>query len=122
MCTDLMERALDGLTAWHHGDIHALADMLDPSVELLAAEPGPWDCHGKEAVLALLTERSAAAETAGDLELVQLGDDRLLVTGQPTPGEGTAPGRSVTVVTFSGGLVVRMQQFRSVADAHAASG
>jgi hypothetical protein len=34
----------EGLRAWTDGDLDALEAVLDPQVNLLWAEPGPWDC------------------------------------------------------------------------------
>ena len=51
---DVTETVLSGLRAWQAGDLGALADVLDPGVELLWYEAGDLDCHGKESVLAFL--------------------------------------------------------------------
>ena len=121
MSTELMELARGGLVAWQRGDLSALAEMLDPDVELLWWEPGQWDCRGKDAVVKLLSERSAAGETDGNIDLVDAGGDRLVVSRIPTPSNGAATGRPSTLVTFNKGLVVRMRQFRSLDEALAAS-
>jgi ketosteroid isomerase-like protein len=110
---ELMDRARAGLAAWQRGDLSALAEMLDPAVQLLWWEPGEWDCDGRDAVLALLIEISARGQSGGDVEFFEQADDRLIVSVAPTDRDTSAE-RHATLVTFAGGRVTRMQQYRTL--------
>jgi protein-S-isoprenylcysteine O-methyltransferase Ste14 len=58
MDSELLDGARAALAGWQRGDLTALEPLLDPCVELLWWQPGDWDCHGREAVLALLRDRT----------------------------------------------------------------
>jgi ketosteroid isomerase-like protein len=114
MDMELLERARAALANWQHGDLAALEPLLDPEVELLWWEPGDWDCHGREAVLALLRERTRRGAGRAEIELIEAGDDVLVVSRKRTVRDGPQAGtRPATVVTFRDGKVVSMRQFRS---------
>jgi ketosteroid isomerase-like protein len=121
MSQALMEQGRAGLLAWQRGDLSGLAELLDPDVELLWWEPGPWDCRGKAAVLSLLRQRLAGGQTQAGIELYDSGPDTIVVSREPTADESAQAGRPATLVTFAHGRVVRMQQYRTVQDAVAAS-
>ncbi len=115
--TDQMERARRGLAAWQRGDVDALADLLDPDVELLWWTPGDWDCHGKDQVVALLTERLNAEDPA-EVEIEDIDGSTVLVERRYTVLDGPEAGfRPATVVRFRKGRVIQMQQYRSRQDA-----
>lgn len=119
--TELMDQARQGLAAWASGDLTALADLLDPDVELLWWTPGAWDCAGKNEVLALLSER-IDEDSPADVDLTEItsetdGPALLVERRQVVPSGPEAGLRPATLVTFRDGLVVRMQQYRSRADA-----
>jgi ketosteroid isomerase-like protein len=114
---DQMARARRGLAAWRRGDVAALADILDPNVELLWWTPGDWDCHGKDQVVALLTER-LDAEPPAEVDIEEIDDSTVLVERRHTVLDGPEAGfRPATVVRFENGRVVRMKQYRSHQDA-----
>jgi ketosteroid isomerase-like protein len=114
---DQMEQARRGLAAWQRGDVPALADLLDPDVELLWWTPGNWDCHGKAQVVALLTER-ASAEPPAEVEIVDIDESTVLVERRhPVPDGPEAGFRPATMVRFREGRIVHMQQYRSRQDA-----
>ena len=50
-----MSRNLDLLQAAYQragrDGVDAVVDLLDPQVEWIAAQPGPWDCHDREQVV-----------------------------------------------------------------------
>jgi ketosteroid isomerase-like protein len=118
---DQMEAASRGLAAWQRGDVAALADLLDPDVELLWWTPGSWDCHGKARVIALLTER-VNSEPPAEVDIVDIDESTVLVERRHTVPEGPEAGfRPATMVRFREGRVVRMQQYRSRQDALADS-
>ncbi len=114
--SDPMQQAIEGLEAWQHGDVDAIAGLLAPDVELLWWKPGTWDCHGKDQVLALLRDRSP--EDTGGASIQRVRDDVVVVSRDTMKLEGPAAGYSpATVVRFAGGKVVLMRQFRSLKEA-----
>jgi ketosteroid isomerase-like protein len=114
---DQMDRARLGLVAWQRGDMATLADILDPDVELLWWVPGDWDCHGKDQVVALLTER-LHGEPPAEVNIEEIDDSTVLVERRHTVLDGPEAGfRPATVVHFENGRVVRMRQYRSHQDA-----
>ena len=123
MSSELMERARVGLEAWQRGDVDALEPLLDPSVELTWWEPGEWDCHGRDEVLALLRERAEEGAMRAEVELVDAGEDALVVARRATVQDGPEAGfRPATLITFRDGRVVSMRQFRHREEALAAAG
>ncbi len=122
MSKELLEQARVGLEAWHRGDVEALEPLLDPDVELLWWKPGDWDCHGRDAVLALLRERATQGATGTDVELIDAGEDVLVVARAATAHDGPEAGtRPATVITFRDGKVITMRQFRDRDEALAAA-
>ncbi len=114
MDRELVDRARAALAGWQRGDLTALEPLLDPGVELLWWQPGDWDCHGREAVLALLRERTRRGSGRAEIELIEVGDDALVVSRKRTMRSGPEAGmRPATVVIFRDGKVVSMRQFRS---------
>lgn len=105
-----------GLRAWMAGDIDALAAVLDPEVTLRWVEPGPWDCAGRDEVIALLRERKG--ERGGRAQYpvhVDRIDEHTVVVRSDAPidFDGPQPFPVVTRVTTQGGKVVAMQQLRA---------
>ena len=66
MTTELMQRARAGLA----------------EVELTWWEPGDWDCHGREAVLATFRERVASGSAEARIELLEAGDGSVVAMRQ----------------------------------------
>jgi ketosteroid isomerase-like protein len=95
-----------GLTAWGRGDLEALEKLLDPAVTLRAPQPGPWDCEGREQVMALLRLRQGErdGEPPRDAEVRRVDDTTFLVSGFGL-GEDMA-----TRVTIAHGKVIAIQQ------------
>ena len=121
MTTEPMQRARAGLEAWQRGDVEALAALLDPEVELTWWEPGDWDCHGREAVLAMLRERVASGSGDARIELLEAGEQEIVATRAEIVGDGPAAGlRPATLISFRDGSVVGMRQFRDRSEALAA--
>jgi ketosteroid isomerase-like protein len=116
-----------GLTAWAAGDFDRLAEILDADVELLASEPGLWDCHGRDAVIGLLTQRRAEGHRPFDVRLEPIDDHTLVVSragtdeGDHRNADDEGGGAGATRATIRDGKVVRMQQYRNRAAALAAT-
>jgi ketosteroid isomerase-like protein len=102
-----------GLRAWTAGDLDALEAVLAPDVSLLAAEPGPWDCIGREKVMALLRRRRAEGP-AYPVHLRRVDEGTWTVTTDaPIDPDGPEPFPHGTRITVAGGRVTAMQQYRS---------
>ncbi|HEY7174277.1 MAG TPA: nuclear transport factor 2 family protein [Micromonosporaceae bacterium] len=108
----------EGLAAWANGDFDRLSAVLDPDVDLLAAEPGPWDCHGRDAVIALLTERRAEGTQPFEVRIDDL-DEHTIVVSRATADDREHVGATVAVIRDE--KVVRMQQYPTRAAALAVS-
>ena len=96
---------------------------MDPEVQWLWYEPGDWDCHDREEVLATLAARRREGLVTG-LDAVISADERVFVeiTGPRSTEWGLPGGRACMVVTVRDGRIVRMQHYRSRADALAGAG
>jgi len=117
---ELLDQARRALGAWQAGDLSVLEPLLAPDVELLWWKPGEWDCHGRDAVLALLRDRAPTGAGRADVDLTEIGDS-LVVTRRSRRSRQQAGARPATLVTFSEGKVVSMRQFRTLAEALAAA-
>jgi ketosteroid isomerase-like protein len=108
----LIER---GLQAWMVGDLDALEAILDPDVRLRAVEPGPWDCTGRDEVIALLRQRQAqrGEQKPSATHVRQLDNQTFVVeTNTPIDPDGPQPFPVATRITLDHGKVVDMQQYR----------
>ena len=118
--TDQGGPARAALAAWQFGDVSALLELLDPDVELLWWTPGQWDCHGRQQVTELLTERGSAGPPA-EVDLTYPTPSTVLVERCQVVLEGPEAGfRPATLVRLRKGLVVQMRHYRSGEDAVAA--
>ena len=92
-----------GLAAWMRGDLDALEQVLAPQITLKALEPGPWDCNGREEVMALLRQRESQrpADQPRGVTVTRRDDATFVVSGRGGPA---------TVVTIADGRVVALQQ------------
>ncbi|MBS1860554.1 MAG: nuclear transport factor 2 family protein [Actinobacteria bacterium] len=123
MSSELLEVARPALEAWQRGDVEALADLLDPEVELTWWEPGEWDCHGRAEVLTLLRERAAEGAGTAEIELIDAGPDAIVSAWSEAFTEGPVAGlRPATLITFRDGKAISMRQFRSREEAFEAAG
>ena len=114
MKPELLDRVRAALEGWLQGDVKPLEDLLDPDVELLWWKTGEWDCHGKQEVLALIKQRAAQRTSGVSIDVAEAGEDALIVTRGGTPSEGELP---ATLITFRGGMIVKMHQFRTAEEA-----
>jgi ketosteroid isomerase-like protein len=119
--SELIEKARVGLEAWQRGDFTMLEAMLDPKVELLWWEAGGWDCHGREAVMALLRERYEQGFARGKLDLIEAGNETVIAVTYPAQiGGSECPEETATVIRFRDGLAAHMQQYETRANAEQA--
>ena len=102
-----------GLRAWAAGDLDALETLLAPDVTLLAVQPGPWDCVGREQVMALLRRR----RTEGPAYPVHVrrvdAHTWTVTTDAPVDPDGPEPFAHGTRITVTDGRVTAMQQYRA---------
>jgi ketosteroid isomerase-like protein len=90
-----------GFEALLRGDWDALSRVMDPDVQWLWLEPGEWDCHDREQVLARLSERQREGLVTGLEDVVAVDDERVFVE----------VARACMVVTVRDGRIVRMQDY-----------
>ena len=102
-----------GLRAWASGDLDALETVLAPEVSLLAVEPGPWDCVGRDQVMALLRSRRAK-RPAYPVHIRRVdGRTWTVTTDAPVDPDAPEPFPHGTRITVAGGLVTEMRQYRA---------
>ena len=109
--------------AFLRGDFDALGRVMDPGVEWLWYEPGEWDCHDRDKVLATLRDRQTEGVVTG-LNAVVAVDERVFVevTGPKLKQRGLPGGQACMVVTVRDGRIVRMQDYPNRAAALAGAG
>jgi ketosteroid isomerase-like protein len=123
MATEPIEIARQGLEAWRSGDFDTVERILDPEVEWRWFEPGDWDCHSRDDVMQTLRERYEQGFAKGDLKFRGGGEDAVIIVAHPSEiGGQDWPDETATVMKFHGGRVVSMQDYRTEADALAATG
>src|SRR5207245_4974075 len=104
--------------AWQRGEFAPLEAMLDPEVDLLWWEAGDWDCHSREDVLRLLRERHEQGFAQGRMELIDAGENTVIVVSYPSETGGPGwPEETATVSTFRDGKAIHMQQYRTRTEA-----
>ncbi|MGN6331457.1 MAG: nuclear transport factor 2 family protein [Motilibacteraceae bacterium] len=102
-----------GLRAWGAGDLDALESLLAPKVSLRAVQPGPWNCVGREQVMALLRRRRTEGP-AYPVHVRQVDEHTWTVTTDaPVVPDGPEPFPHGTRITVVDGLVTVMQQYRA---------
>lgn len=96
---------MEGIAAWQRGDYDGLAQVLHPHITLKAVSPGPWDCHGVDAVITLLRTRGAQRhdDAPSEVSIERIDASRYLVRGLGAPG-------TITAVTLAQELIVSLQQ------------
>jgi ketosteroid isomerase-like protein len=118
MSAETVEEARKGFTAWQEGDFDTIEAMLDRNVTWHWFEPGDWDCNGREDVMRTLRERYDEGFARAPIELVDVGDDVVIAVVRPREtGGGEWPAEVATVITFSDGKVVSMQDHRTPEEA-----
>jgi ketosteroid isomerase-like protein len=117
------ELVREGFQAFLRGDFEALSELMDPAVQWLWFEPGEWDCHDRDKVLATLRERQQEGVVT-NLETVVDGGDTVFieVTGSGREESGVPDGHACMVVTLRDGRIVRMQDYPSREEALVGAG
>jgi ketosteroid isomerase-like protein len=119
-----MSRNLDLLQAAYQragrDGVDAVVDLLDPQVEWLAAQPGPWDCHDREQVVETFRRQYDHGVRADFGEPVEVGD-KVILDVRPyrrdEQGNKTDEQRLWQVLTMRGGKIVRIQDYTDQATA-----
>ncbi|HEV3172640.1 MAG TPA: nuclear transport factor 2 family protein [Actinocrinis sp.] len=111
----------EALQAWTRGDLDGFEQALAPDVELLWYEPGDWDCHGREQVMALLRRSGAEGRSVFEVRIEDIDAHTLVVSAlYPEQCPGPDGGAAATTVTIADGLIARLEQYRTREDALAA--
>ena len=111
--TETVEPIEAGLRAWAAGDLDALEALLARDVTLLAVQPGPWDCVGREQVMALLRRRRTEGP-AYPVHVRRVDEQTWTVTSDaPVDPDGPEPFPHGTRITVVGAQVTAMQQYRA---------
>ncbi len=105
-----------GLRAWADGDLTALAEVLDPQVELRGFGPRQWDCIGRDQVLDLLAQHPVGRDLPMDVQRI---DEHTFVTSAVAQQGATPPFPIAIRITVSAGRVITIQHYRSAAGAMA---
>jgi ketosteroid isomerase-like protein len=98
--------------AFLRGDFQALSHVMDPAVQWLSHEPGDWDCHDRDKVLATLRDRQREGVVTGLNAVVAAGEQVFVeVTGPRLQQEGLPDGQACMVVTVRDGKIVHTQDY-----------
>src|SRR5262245_54003673 len=118
MASEALAAARQGLEAWQRGDFDTLRAMMDPDVDLLAPDPGPWDCHGRNEVLALMKQRAEEGTNKTEIELIEADDDAIIATPQGAPPDSEGGEQmNATLILFRDRKAISMRQFGSSEEA-----
>jgi hypothetical protein len=116
--SEALKRAEEGLSAWRRGDFETVEQFIDPAVEWHWFERGEWDCYGRDDVLRTLRQRYEQGFAQGALEFRDGGEDTVIVVSHPSEIGGPEwPAETATVMRFSGGKVISMQDYRTEREA-----
>jgi len=92
--------------------VDAVVDLLDPQVEWIAAQPGPWDCHDREQVMETFRRQYDHGVRADFGEPVEVGD-KVILDVRPyrrdQQGNKIDEQRLWQLLTIRGGKIVRIQ-------------
>jgi ketosteroid isomerase-like protein len=106
------------LEAWMNGDFSALEATLAPEVDLLWHREGPWDCHGREQVLALMRRRRSEGAMPAEVHIEAIDANTLVAwPADPDRPRGFDDESRAVRVSIRDGLITHMHQYRSRDDA-----
>jgi hypothetical protein len=117
---------VDWLDAMRCGDVDRMAARLAPEVVHQGVRAGDV-CPDRDAVLARLRARGSRLPAVTALELIEAGDHVVMSVraegiGVPADDHGARRGSATIVFTLRAGLIVRMQDYLSRAEALAVIG
>ena len=117
---------VDWLDATRRHDLDRLSARLAPDVVHEGVRAG-LVCRGRDAVLERVRARGTQHPRVSAIELIEAGDHVVMSVRAPTVGapvqdHGPQRGQATIVFTMRDGLIVRMQDYLSRADALAALG
>ncbi|HEY3872001.1 MAG TPA: hypothetical protein VGM10_26800 [Actinocrinis sp.] len=94
-------------------DFDALEAVLDPEVDLLWHREGPWDCHGREQVIALIRRRRAEGATPFEVHIEDVDANTLVAwAADPNRPRGCDDEPQAVRVGIRYELITHMQQYR----------
>src|SRR5262245_42104092 len=118
MGSETLEIARRGFTAWQQGDFDTIEAILDPDVQWLSFEPGEWDCQDRTDLMRTVRDRYDEGFARAPIELLDAGDDVVIVIAKPRETGGDEwPPEVATVIRFADGKVVTMQDYRTKQEA-----
>ena len=65
------------------GNLDALAAVLTPGARWRAVEDGPWNCHSRSAILAVMAAQHASGRLQGTIDEVVDAGERVIVAFRP---------------------------------------
>jgi ketosteroid isomerase-like protein len=111
-----VDRVRRAFAAFDAHDLEALASLLAPDVEWLHWDAGPWDCHGREAVVARMRQRIDEG-FSGELTTVAAGPSGAVFARIDGNHRHVC-----MVLTFRDGEISRMRDYGSEQEARIAAG
>ena len=115
-----VELARRGYAALAAGDLAALQELLAPDIKWHGGVPEDG-CQNRAQALAFI-QRDDRPGLPGLVDVIDAGDDRVVVIVQPPAQDGETPPLRANVTTFRDGRVVEMVAYESPQDACAAAG
>jgi ketosteroid isomerase-like protein len=117
-----MALAPEGLDAWRRGDLSHVESMLDPHATWRWWEPGEWDCANRDDIVLTLRDRHEQGFGRGEMEFLDGGPGAMIVVSHPREVGGEEwPEETATVLSFQGEKIVALQDYRTRAQAIAAT-
>jgi ketosteroid isomerase-like protein len=110
---DTVREGFDGIT---HGDLDAIADLLDAGVKWHGGDPASG-CQNKDEALHFIQEALDNGLVGDLVDVIEATDDRVVVVMRP-PGQDEL---RANLTTFRDGKVVEMVAYESPEDALAAA-
>lgn len=114
MSVSNLERARAGFAAIQRGDLEAIAELLDPEVKWHGGDPtAEGACQNRGQALEFIRQGRRLGRIGKLVDVIDVGDDRVVVVMQPPDEDGVTPPRRANVTTFRDGKVVEMIAFES---------
>ncbi|HZE04542.1 MAG TPA: nuclear transport factor 2 family protein [Solirubrobacteraceae bacterium] len=120
MAISNIERARRGYAALASGNVAAIREMLDPEVKWHGGVPEDG-CQNRDEALAFI-QRDDRPRLPQLVDVIDAGEDRVVVILQPPARGGETPPLRANVTTFRDGRVAEMVAYESPEEACAAAG